>query len=58
MKTTTKFKCVVCGNVSSGRMPRRGDSTGRFPRRHKIDGKLCPGNFRLALWVDINDHKN
>lgn len=45
------FKCVVCGKVTAGRMAVGGDGTFYFPRRHKRDGKPCPGNFCEAKWV-------
>jgi hypothetical protein len=54
----TRFKCVVCGKLTAGRMPREGrlvgDTSARFPRRHKgPDGKPCPGNIEDAEWVDV-----
>jgi len=53
----TRFKCVVCGKVTAGRMPRvharhEGDGSARFPRMHKVDGVLCDGSFMEAEWVD------
>ncbi|UTU07738.1 hypothetical protein CcrC1_gp054c [Caulobacter phage C1] len=52
----TRFKCVVCGKLSAGRLPREGrhvgDGSERFPRRHKGgDGADCPGNILYAEWV-------
>ena len=60
MKERTRFKCVECGKVTAGRLPvnpdrwrERGDTTARYPRRHKgKDGKPCPGNIKEAEWVD------
>lgn len=50
---TTRFQCVICGKLTAGRLPRRGDTSARFPRRHNgSDGELCPGCFRDAVWVD------
>ena len=50
----TKFQCVVCLKLTSGRMSKDGDSTGRFPRRHNdADGKPCPGNIEEAKWIDL-----
>jgi len=53
----TKFKCVVCGKITAGRMPVEnkvhGDGSFRFPRRHYVDGKLCDGVFEEAEWVDV-----
>lgn len=53
----TRFRCTHCGKLTTGRMPRAkgeiGDGTARFPRRHKLAGKSCPGNIREAEWVDV-----
>jgi hypothetical protein len=54
----TKFKCVVCGKMTTGRIPRAngrfyGDGTFRYPRRHNVEGKPCPGNREEAEWVDV-----
>ena len=57
----TKFQCVVCGKITSGRVPmnyrnhhERGDGSMRYPRRHKgADGKDCEGNIEEAIWIDI-----
>lgn len=52
----TRFKCVVCGKLTGGRIPARGrgDGSFRFPRRHRRpDGKDCPGNILEAEWVDL-----
>jgi hypothetical protein len=50
----TRFRCVTCGKLTSGRMPRRGDTSARYPRRHySNDGKICEGVFRDAEWVDV-----
>lgn len=35
---------------SSGRP---GDGTERFPRRHSVNGDVCPGVFDDADWVDV-----
>lgn len=58
---TTRFRCVVCGKVTAGRMPRdergrSGDTTARYPRRHKDEyGRNCPGSLRHAEWVETED---
>jgi hypothetical protein len=53
-RKTTKFQCVVCGKLTSGRMPKKGDSSARFPRRHNgTNGKPCPGNIEEAKWIDV-----
>lgn len=50
----TKFKCCVCGKVSSGRLPKDGDTSFRYPRRHKINGVNCKGNILEAYWIEID----
>jgi hypothetical protein len=60
----TRFKCVVCGKLTAGRLPRAhgrfpGDTTFYFPRRHKgADGKVCKGSRREAEWVDVDTKDN
>lgn len=53
----TKFRCVVCGRLTTGWWPRegrlKGDGSARWPRRHRINGQPCPGNTELAEWVDV-----
>ena len=55
----TRFKCVVCGKLTAGRLGRNGkhvgDTSHRFSRRHKVNGKDCPGNILDAEWVDISN---
>jgi hypothetical protein len=57
-KKRTKFKCAVCGKLTTGRIPgtgrggTKGDTSFRFPRRHKVNGKDCPGNIIEAEWID------
>lgn len=52
----TVFKCAVCGKETAGRMPNdkgfQGDTSFRFPRRHKVNGKNCEGNIQEAIWID------
>ena len=49
----TKFKCAVCGKVTVlGRLPRNGDGTFYFPRRHRANGKPCEGNTQEAQWIE------
>lgn len=54
---TTRFKCSACGKLTAGRLPRagrhHGDGTYWFPRRHKRDGKPCPGNIMEAEVVTV-----
>ncbi len=55
-KGVTRFKCVVCGLVTVGTLPRgpwgaEGDGSELWPTRHKVNGKPCPGNDRFAEWV-------
>ncbi len=56
----TRFKCVICGKISSGRLTGRySDRTERYPRRHKgADGNPCPGNIEYAEWVDVEGSTN
>ena len=58
MKTITKFKCSACGKLTAGRISRDGkqvgDTSARFPRRHKNkEGKACPGNILEAEWMEM-----
>ena len=58
VRAVTKYRCVYCGKLTSGRMPRLngrhlGDTSERYPRRHDYEGKPCPGNIEHAEWVDI-----
>jgi len=48
----TKFKCAVCGKISTGRTPKDGDGSFRYPRRHKINGVVCEGVYEEAEWVN------
>jgi hypothetical protein len=58
---TIKFKCSICGKLTSGRMPinphnhkEKGDGSFRYPRRHKNEnGGYCEGNYKEAIWVDV-----
>jgi hypothetical protein len=56
-KLETRFKCAVCGKITAGRIGRDGrhvgDGSGRYPRRHNVDGKPCLGNIQEAEWVDV-----
>lgn len=54
----TRYKCVECGKLTAGRLPvnphnhrERGDGTARFPKKHKVNGKLCLGVFKEAEWI-------
>lgn len=62
----TRFRCVVCGLLTSGRMPvddgelgaRRGapgDGSARYPRRHRARSSsgTCDGSRRDADWIDV-----
>lgn len=54
----TRFRCDECGKLTAGRIGRegglRGDRSGRYPRRHNgPGGKVCPGVFMEAVWVDV-----
>ena len=59
----TKFKCAICGLITTGRMPRDsggrpGDTTSRYPRRHTHLGSSCPGSVYEAIWVDVEKSKS
>jgi hypothetical protein len=62
MVAGTRFQCRRCGKLTAGRMPRdsaaTGDTSFRFPRRHSIDGEICPGVFEEADWVDTEASKD
>lgn len=51
----TKFECAYCGKITGGRKPKRGDGTGRYPRKHRADGRICEGTFSPANWVDVEN---
>jgi hypothetical protein len=58
LESKTVFRCPCCGKETAGRLPKRGDRTFRYPRRHKgPDGKPCPGNIEEAKWINIPDKK-
>jgi hypothetical protein len=56
-KSETKFRCVECGKISTGRIPHsgwmQGDLTFRYPRRHLVNGEPCPGMLKEAEWVRV-----
>jgi hypothetical protein len=58
MNFKTRFKCVVCGKLTGGRLTARGwlsDRSERFPRRHNgPNGRFCEGNFEFAEWIDVD----
>lgn len=63
MTRTTRFKCVVCGKLTAGKMPPPGkgwgpaDTSARYPRRHNgPDGKVCEGVYQEAEWVDVDEN--
>lgn len=64
MLEITRFRCVVCGKLTAGRIPVNphnhrevGDGTFYYPRRHKgLDGKDCPGNIEEAEMVNVPAH--
>ena len=56
----TRFKCVICGKLTAGKIPvnpsnhrEKGDLTVRRPRKHKLNGGVCPGTYQEAEWVDV-----
>lgn len=48
-------KCVMCGKLTAGRLPRsgshKGDGTFWYPRRHNVNGKPCPGNIEEGIII-------
>jgi ribosomal protein S27E len=46
-----KVKCVICGKVTVGRVPKGGTGDLMYPRKHKLNGKSCDGNFYEADWI-------
>ncbi len=58
----TRFKCTICGKLTAGRISRdrrySGDTTARFPRRHKDNstGVMCCGNIIEAEWIEDKDN--
>ena len=56
---TTVYKCSICGKVTAGRIPRGGDGSFRYPRKHNDDdGKLCPGVYYEAILTTVPCSKN
>lgn len=56
-----KVKCVVCGKITAGRLPRAsrhdvGDGTFLFPRRHKVSGVDCPDNIEEGEVVEPSNN--
>jgi hypothetical protein len=52
-----RVRCVVCGKETAARCcSNRGrsdtDGSERYPRRHDVNGKPCPGNIEYAEWLD------
>lgn len=52
-----KFKCPVCGKLTAGRIPKGGDGSFYYPRRHNFGASPCPGNIQEAEWVDYDTGK-
>lgn len=54
-------RCVECGkNTLWGRLPRNtsrdvGDGSFRYPRRHSVNGQVCPGSFAEGDWLSSDD---
>ena len=58
MRMVTRFKCRVCGLITTGRLPRgpwgaKGDGSLVYPRKHSYSGELCAGNWEDSDWVDV-----
>jgi len=55
----TRFKCVVCGKLTAGKVPVAGDGSQRYPRKHASEyGDPCPGCFIFADWVEQEGERN
>ena len=55
----TRYKCTACGKVTAGRVPKLGDGTAVYPRRHNSGiMKPCPGIYTEAIWVRVEDPKD
>lgn len=57
-RETLRFRCVVCGKLTAGCLPRingrGGPNSVRFPRKHRDKtGALCEGNDLFAEWVVV-----
>lgn len=48
-----RYECRACGKLTAGRRPRGGDGSLMFPRRHSVDGDVCPGSFDEAETVTV-----
>jgi len=46
-----KFRCAVCGKEVAGRLPRGGDGTFFYPRKHNVNGTICTGVYSEAEWM-------
>lgn len=49
-----RVKCAACGRIGASRMPRGGDGTLLYPRRHRTaDGREeCAGNTVEAIYLN------
>jgi hypothetical protein len=51
-----RYQCMVCGKMTAGRKPRRGDLSEIYPRVHAAAGKpkgtICDGTYSYSRWVD------
>jgi hypothetical protein len=49
------FECQCCGKITVGRMPKGGDGTYYFPRKHKgADGETCEGVYDEGISVQFD----
>ena len=46
-----RIRCKVCGWISTGRVPRGGDGSFRYPRLHRVDGQVCGGMVFEGEWL-------
>lgn len=61
-KYRLRYKCVICGKLTEGRLPREdkfpGDGSEMWPARHRAaDGEPCEGAWHYAEWIeeDVTD---
>lgn len=54
VQVLTRWKCRGCGKLTAGRLPKGGDGSFMYPRRHDgPDGQPCDGNIDEADPVTV-----
>lgn len=52
-KELEKVRCSVCGRIYTARIPKGGDGTFLYPRRHQsLIGNPCKGNLQEAEYLN------